>query len=339
MKFNIFIILVSFILVTSCTSQTQPVYQNTSGKTVPSFFKMLAWRFKRMWNSSDTTLNYPILKPDIDYLQKNHTEQTITWLGHSTLLLQVGGKNILTDPILTNQASPVSWAGPKRVVPSALSLHQLPPIDYVFISHNHYDHLDVQSVKFISDNLGRDGQSTQFFVPKGLKTWFLKLKIKNVREFDWWQSLNQGNWTIHATPVQHHSGRGLFDMNKTLWAGWSIQYKNFKFFFAGDTGYSSDFKTIGNRLGPFNLAAIPIGAYSPRKLMKITHVSPEEALQIHLDIGSKHSIAIHWGTFADLTDEPLSEPPQRLRQALINRFIPLKSFESLKHGETRIFQF
>jgi len=339
------LIVISVLFIASCASNQPPnsdhyqnriTYENTSGDNGPDFLKVVAWRLKRMWNKSESTIDYPVVQPDVDFLYDNNTLSTITWLGHSTLLLQLGKMNVLTDPNLSDTASPVSWAGPERVVPSALLLEQLPPIDYVFISHNHYDHLDKTSIKYISEHLGRKNKKPHFFVPLGLKYWFTEQGVENVTEMDWWETVHHSDWIIHATPVHHYSGRGLFDKNKTLWVGWSIQYKNFKFFFVGDTAYSRDFKDIGKKLGPFDLAAIPIGGYSPRELMKSSHASPEEALQIHLDIGAKRSIGIHWGTFLGLTDEPLDEPPKRLKQALIDKVIPLIAFEILKHGETRI---
>jgi L-ascorbate metabolism protein UlaG (beta-lactamase superfamily) len=319
--------------------QNIKTYKNTSGDNGPDLLQVILWRLKRIWYENDYTINYSVIQPDVDFLHNNDTEPTVTWLGHSTLLLQLGKMNILTDPNLSDTASPVSWAGPERVVPPALSLEQLPSIDYIFISHNHYDHLDKTSIKYISEHLGRKSKKPHFFVPLGLKDWFTEQGVENVTEMDWWETVNHGDWIINATPVHHHSGRGLFDKNKTLWTGWSIQYKKFKFFFAGDTAYSRDFKDIGEKLGPFDLAAIPIGGYSPRELMKSAHASPEEALQIHLDIGAKRSIGIHWGTFSGLTDEPLDEPPKRLKQALINKAMPLEVFEILKHGETRSLLF
>lgn len=338
-------IIVTTCIATSCANQQMSrtfhdegrmAYQNTSGGDGPDLFGVIAWRLKRLFEKSHATVNFPVVQPDVDLLNSNNTLPVITWLGHSTLLLQINNTNILTDPNLSDTASPVSWAGPERIVPSALTLEQLPPIDYVFISHNHYDHLDETSIKYIAQHLAPEGKKTHFFVPAGLKDWFTEQGVENVTEMDWWQAASHGEWTIHATPVHHHSGRGLFDKNKSLWAGWSIQYRYFKFFFAGDTAYSHDFKDIGKKLGPFDLAAIPIGGYSPRGLMKSAHVSPEEALQIHLDIRARRSIAIHWGTFLELTDEPLDEPPTRLKQALIDKAVPLESFEILKHGETRM---
>ena len=338
-------IVINVLFIASCASnqsfnsshyQNRITYENTYGDNGPDFLKVVAWRLKRMWNKSESTIDYPVAQADVDFLYNNNTLSTITWLGHSTLLLQLGKLNILTDPHLSDTASPISWAGPVRIVPSAVSLEQLPPIDYVFISHNHYDHLDKTSIKYISEHLGRNSKKTHFFVPLGLKAWFTDQGVKNVTEMNWWESAHHKDWIIHATPVHHHSGRELFDKNESLWVGWSIQYKNFKFFFAGDTAYSRDFKDIGKKLGPFDLAAIPIGGYSPRELMKSAHVSPEEALQIHIDIGAKRSIGIHWGTFSGLTDEPLDEPPKRLKRALLDKAIPLSTFGILKHGETRI---
>ena len=153
-------------------------------------------------------------------------------------------------------------------------------------------------------------------------------------ELDWWESHQVGNWKYHAVPVQHWSRRGLLDTNKVLWAGWVVEAPDKRLFFAGDTGYSKDFKDIGNRFKSMDLSLIPIGAYAPRWFMKDMHCSPEEAVQIHLDVNSKQSIGMHWGTFLNLTDEPLDEPPVRLQKAVQSKGLNPETFITLKHGET-----
>ena len=188
----------------------------------------------------------------------------ITWLGHATLLLRVAGVNVLTDPHLTGRASPLSWVGPKRRVPPALTFAQLPRIDAVVISHNHYDHLDRESVERLNSQAGGP---PRFFVPLGLKAWFKDLGIENVVELDWWDRRDYMGLSIHFTPTRHFSGRTPFDLNETLWGGWVVAAPDFRFYFAGDTAYSGNFKDIGRRLGPFDLAAIPISAYEPRWFM------------------------------------------------------------------------
>lgn len=216
-------------------------------------------------------------------------------------------------------------------MPPGVALEELPAIDIVVISHDHYDSLDKGSIVRLYERDG--GKSTRFFVPLGFKDWFADLGISNVVELDWWDYHDEGGLKIAAVPVHHWSQRGLISQNKTLWAGWVITSPNFRFFFCGDTGYTPIFKEIGSRLGPFDLSAIPIGAYEPRWFMRYHHISPEEAVQVHLDIRSRTSVAIHWGTFI-LTDEPLDEPPQRLERALEERGLPREAFLVLAHGQT-----
>ena len=251
---------------------------------------------------------------------------TVTWLGHSTVLIQYRGISVLTDPIFSNRASPVSFAGPKRVTKPAVTIAQLPPIDFVVISHNHYDHLDISSVKQL-------GNKPTWLVPLRNKQWFTAIGIENVVEFDWWDEYRHDAVKVTATPSQHWTARTLFDRDKVLWAAWSFQIDDFKFWFAGDTGYNDiQFKQIGEKLGPFDLGIIPIGGYEPRWFMKDVHVNPEEAVEIHRDVRSRFSVGVHWGTFP-LTAEPIDQPPQRLREA--TRDLQDSEFVPLAVGESR----
>jgi len=312
---------------------TQHGFRNTTHCEPPDFFDFLKWRWQRLFKKipSSGTYHFPLAQNDPGFLKSNREKTTLTWIGHATVLLQLKGKNILTDPHFSNRASPVQWAGPKRIVPPGLSMEDLPPIDWVVISHDHYDSLDKQTIRNLYGREG--GTETLFFVPSGLKTWFHRLGIRRVIEMDWWNRHKEGALSITAVPVQHWSKRSPFSRNTTLWAGWVIHSDDFRFFFCGDTGYAPLFKEIGKKLGPFQLSAIPIGAYEPRWFMRYHHVSPEEALQIHLDIGSEKSVAIHWGTFM-LTDEPLDEPPKRLEKALREKCLSEEDFVVLGHGET-----
>jgi len=219
------------------------------------------------------------------------------------------------------------------VVPPGLAFENLPDIDMVVISHDHYDALDKPTILKLYQRKG--GADTVFVVPLGFKSWFHDLGIRNVVELDWWEAHRQKGLTATAVPVQHWSKRSMFSRNKTLWAGWVVRSERFRFFFCGDSGYTPHFKEIGARMGPFDLAAIPIGAYEPRWFMKQHHMNPEEALQVHADIKAKKSIGIHWGTFI-LTDEPLDEPPQKLGAALQQKKNPAPDFTVLKHGETLV---
>jgi N-acyl-phosphatidylethanolamine-hydrolysing phospholipase D len=226
-----------------------------------------------------------IKQPDPNQIQ-------ITWIGHSTFLIQVEGINILTDPIFSERCSPISFLGVKRL-----------------------------------------GDRPTYFVPLGLAKWFKKRKINNVVELDWWQSSSFHSLNFHSVPLQHFSGRTLFDRNETLWSGWVIESQLGKIFFAGDTGHSPVFKDIGDRFGPIQISMIPIGAYRPRWFMSPVHTDPPEAIRILKDTRSEQAIATHWGTFK-LSDEPLGEPPIYLRKALKENGIDEGQFIIIKFGET-----
>ena len=273
----------------------------------------------------------PLAENDPAYLRANRTDSTLTWVGHSTFLLQHKGVNILTDPHFGLRASPVSFAGPKRLVPPGLALADLPPIDIVVISHNHYDHLDRYTVRTLA-KLQADNPPT-WYVPLKQKAWFDSLGVPNVVELDWWESAETADWSVTAVPVKHWTSRTPWDRNKVLWAGWVLETDAFTFAHIGDSGYSSDFKAIGDRFGPIDLAAVPIGAYLPRWFMQAAHMDPDEAVQVHRDLQAKRSVAMHWGTFV-LTDEPVEDPPKRLNAALRAAGISASEFSVLQHGET-----
>jgi N-acyl-phosphatidylethanolamine-hydrolysing phospholipase D len=314
---------------------TQNGFKNVYEYEEHGFWDLLKWRRERAKKEipGPQRYNFPLAKNDPNFLRQNRDRNTVTWIGHATVLLQMEGYNILTDPHFSKRTSPVQWAGPERVAPLGLALDDLPPIDIVIISHDHFDSLDEQSIKKLRQRPG--GEKTRFYVPLGLKNWFATRGVDNVFEMDWWDRLQDEDIEIIAVPVQHWSKRSMFSRNKTLWAGWVIKTDAFRFIFVGDTGYTPHFKEIGEKLGPFDLAAIPIGAYEPRWFMARHHVNPAESVQIHKDIGSKKSVAIHWGTFI-LTDEPLDEPPKKLAAALQENQIPAEDFLVLKHGQTII---
>jgi N-acyl-phosphatidylethanolamine-hydrolysing phospholipase D len=274
---------------------------------------------------------FPSERPDLVFLHGNRQQPTLTWLGHATFLLQLAGLNILTDPHLSPRASPFQNVGPLRWMPPPLAFHELPHIDLVLLSHNHYDHLDRPTVERLRR---QPGGEPKFMVPLGLKSWFTRLGVRNVHELDWWQSFAQEDLTLTFTPVQHWSARTTWDRNRSLWGGWRLDHPELSFFFAGDTGYSADFADTYERLGPVDLAALPIGAYEPRWFMQVMHVNPEEAVRIHFDLHARQSVAMHWGTFV-LTDEPLDEPPHRLRRALTAQQLTENDFWIMRHGEMR----
>jgi L-ascorbate metabolism protein UlaG (beta-lactamase superfamily) len=273
----------------------------------------------------------PRVQPEVAFLQANATEPTLTWLGHASVLLQVGSYNILTDPNLSERASPVSFYGPKRHAAPGLDFEQLPHIDLVLISHNHYDHLDVASIKRLA---AQRGGPPMFVVPLGLEKWMRENGVGNVVELDWWDRIGKGSLDIFLVPVQHWSQRTLWDRNKTLWGGFYVRHRTLSFVFTGDTGYSQDFSDIKKRLGAPDFAAIPIGAYEPRWFMGKQHVDPAEAVKIHQDLGARHSLGVHWGVF-ELTDESLDEPPRALAAAREKAGLNPEQFFVLKLGETR----
>jgi L-ascorbate metabolism protein UlaG (beta-lactamase superfamily) len=215
------------------------------------------------------------------------------------------------------------------VTPPGLRFEDLPPVHLVLISHDHYDHLDVATVQRLDT-----AHRPKFLVPLGLKAWFAELGITDVEELDWWQSRTERGLTLTAVPAQHFSSRTLWDRNRRLWCGWTVTGHERRFFFAGDTAYNTVFKEIGARLGPFDLAAIPIGAYLPPVIMRASHTTPDEALQILEDVRGRSMVPIHWGTF-DLADEPLEEPPRQLQVDAERRGLAPDRVWLFKHGETR----
>jgi N-acyl-phosphatidylethanolamine-hydrolysing phospholipase D len=253
---------------------------------------------------------------------------TVTWVGHATLLVQMDGVTFLTDPIWSDTASPVGWAGPRRFVPPGVDLAALPPIDFVVISHSHYDHLDLPTLQRLSNG------HTRFLVPLRLGEALAAAGVGPVQELDWWDHLAIGAVTIHCVPTQHWSQRAVFDNDRTLWSGWAVVGASRRFYFAGDTGYFPGFAEIGRRLGPFDLAAVPIGAYAPPAMMRMHHMNPEEAVQAGLDLGGHRILGMHYGTF-ELTDEPLDEPPRRFHADGERRGLDLDRLWTPAVGETR----
>ena len=303
-------------------------YTNPSGKTnSKNFSAMLKWGWERRGQKVET-YDFPQAKPDFEAINKNE-DLLITWIGHASFLYQNNDLNILLDPHCTNRASPFSFAGPERYTPPGMTVEQFPNIDVVTISHNHYDHLDYKTVTEISKKF----PNALFLVPLGLQKWFEDNDIKNVIELDWWESKTVKNTVITFAPVQHWSARGLFDRNESLWGAWHFNSPKHSFIHLGDTGYSDDFKNIFKELGPVNLAAIPIGAYEPRWFMKFSHMNPDEAVMAFKDLNADQAIGMHWGTFI-LTDEKVTEPPEKLEIALSNNKIDSSKFITLKHGQT-----
>jgi N-acyl-phosphatidylethanolamine-hydrolysing phospholipase D len=274
----------------------------------------------------------PWVKTDAAALRANADEATLTWIGHASFLMQLAGRNVLFDPQFSERASPVQFAGPRRIVPLPIELEELPRIDVVAISHNHYDHLDAATVKRLAA-MSQGGPL--FLVPLGLAQWFRDHGMERVVELDWWQAHSEGGLVFTLVPAQHWSKRTLWDANRTLWGGWSVAGGGLNILHTGDLGYSRDAIDIGERLGPFDLALIPIGAYAPRWFMKIHHLDVPEALQVRSDVRATAAIGMHWGTFEHLTDEPLDEPPAWLARERARLGLTPAQFDVMKVGETR----
>ncbi|MDX1802600.1 MAG: MBL fold metallo-hydrolase [Alcanivorax sp.] len=277
--------------------------------------------------------SFPLRQPDPQRLREPGAQPQLTWIGHSTFLFQFRGWNLITDPVFGQRCSPVRFAGPKRAVPPALTIDQLPAINAVLVSHNHYDHLDRDSVCQLQQRFGND---IVWFVPLGVADWLRRLGVQRIIELGWWQSEFHGQVEAFCLPAQHFSGRGAGDHNRSLWCSWRLQFPDFSFYFAGDTGYAPLFREIGDLFGPTDLALLPIGAYEPRWFMSPVHVNPEEAVRIHCDLGAKQSVAMHWGTFI-LTDEPMDAPPKALARALEEQNVDASCFRVPQHGETLVF--
>ena len=319
------------------------VFKNLVSGFYPSLLNFLAWKLKNgaddedgMYEEEDYQPNVVI--PDMDDLWHPPLEQVVTtWVGHSTFLIQMGGLNFLTDPHFGGYCAPVEAKEYLRQSPPGLRIDQLPRIDAVLISHDHYDHLDRQSLKALAAyNRSAYDEDLPIICPTGLARLLKKWGLPSITELSWGDTLDFGDRsksTITALPAQHGSGRGLFDHNKTLWCGYLLDSGKNRVAFLGDTGYAPFFSWIGERYPGIDLALIPIGAYRPNWFMKSIHLHPNEALQVHKDLKAKQSVAMHWGTFL-MGDEPVSEPRVFLLRALVTAKLPKSALRTLGFGET-----
>jgi len=298
-------------------------YKNTNGKSIDkSLSELLEWRLSR----DKPVLSKIEISNSWQEIINNKNTNFAIWIGHSTFLINLNGVYILTDPIFSDRASPLKNIGPKRLIEPAININEIPKVDIVTISHNHYDHLDIKSLKIIANKFPQ----AKFLVPVGDKKLLEKNNIDNIFEFQWWDTMSINDIDITFTPVQHWSARGIFDRNKSLWGGWYFNAHGLNLFHAGDSGYSKDFVEIKNNLGAPDLAFIPIGAYDPEWFMSESHMNPEEAVKVSLDLNAKQSIGMHWGTFT-LTSEDTIDP--------FNRVNSLKNhnLKTIKPGEYLIF--
>lgn len=252
-----------------------------------------------------------------------------TFIGHASFLLQVGGRCILVDPVWSKRASPLSFAGPPRVRAPGQRLEDLPGCDLLLVSHNHYDHLDLSSLRQI-----RRRWSPPALTGLGNARHLAKAGIRGATELDWWQSTEMSGLRVTYVPAQHFSARTPWDRNRSLWGGFVIEADGACVYFAGDSGWCPYFAEIGRRFPRIDLALLPIGAYAPRFFMRTQHMDPEEAVMAHRALGARRSIGMHFGTFAGLTDEAIEEPETRLAAARVAQGVAADAFATLPFGAT-----
>jgi L-ascorbate metabolism protein UlaG (beta-lactamase superfamily) len=253
-----------------------------------------------------------------------------TLINHSTVLVQMDRTNILTDPVWSDRVGPLSGVGPKRKRSPGVRFEDLPKIHVVLISHNHYDHLDLPTLKRLWDE-----HQPIFVVPLGVRELLIRAGIPKVRELDWWRALPGSPWVkVTAVPAQHFSNRGLCDRDRTLWAGYVVSGRAGHVYFAGDTGYGPFFKEIAERFSPIRLALLPIGAFRPRWFMRPVHIDPKEAVLAQQDLGATTGMGIHFGTFQQ-ADDGMDEPKRRLERVMKRKKIDPERFWTLENGEGR----
>lgn len=335
-------LILSFILVAlpSCASTREKKlsdhfdgkkYFNPTlvGKFYPGFsdvFRMLR-EPKIPWPKTAENKAVPRLNEDL-----GRDGVGITFVNHATFLIQLPGLTILTDPVWSKRVSPLSWAGPKRIREPGVKIEDLPKVDLILISHNHYDHFDKETLRQLNKRF-----APKVMVPVGDKELAESIGLKDVTELDWWQDVVVGeNVRITFAPTQHSSARTPFDKDESLWGSYLIQSGKRSIYFGGDAGYSSHYSEIKKRLGSPDIALLGIGAYLPRWFMQPLHMDPTEAVVAHKDLGAKLSIAMHYGTF-QLSAEGFDQPLVDLQKALTKEKIPPGSFISLLEGETRVF--
>jgi len=252
----------------------------------------------------------------------------VTFVNHSTFLIQMQGLNILTDPVWSERASPVTFAGPRRMRPPGIRLEDLPEIDIILLTHNHYDHLDINTLAILAERF-----NPEIFTPLGVGKYLEDRNIVSVTEMDWWdEATSQTGLKVICTPAQHFSGRGMFDRDRTLWSGFAIETENGNIYYAGDTGFGDFFNEISDRLAPVRMAFLPIGAYKPQWFMSPIHTSPADAVKFHKILNSPYSIGMHFGTFP-LADDGMADPENDLRTAMEKEGVDSASFIVPEEGE------
>jgi L-ascorbate metabolism protein UlaG (beta-lactamase superfamily) len=309
------------------------IFANTSGEEAKGVIDVLKWQLQFARALWPREVQNTRCDPVVEAVESDKVG--LHFINHSSFLIQLGPINILVDPVFSERTSPVQWLGPRRVRRPGFPKEQLPRIDLVLLSHNHYDHMDMPFLQWLSDR-----QECTFLVALGDGKLMFDAGITKVHEFDWWESftfgVGQDAMTCTFTEVQHFSGRSVHDRNRSLWGGWMIDSPQGRIYFAGDTGAGPHFKTTTEKLGAPDLSLLPIGAYEPRWFMRNVHMNPDDAVRAHLELESKLSVGMHWGTF-QLTDEAIDQPEIDLAAAIQSRRLTPDSFLLLEPGERRVF--
>ncbi|WP_199615407.1 MBL fold metallo-hydrolase [Paenibacillus alkalitolerans] len=300
-------------------------YENPDGPpVVRTFADLRRWRRERREKVKDLSYRVPNVEPNVEWLRGNRSECSVTAVGHATFLIQTGGLNVITDPVWAER-----MGFERRLSPPGLKLDEIPPIDVVLISHGHYDHLHLGSLRRLP------GDFTAF-VPEGLGRWFRRRGFRRVREFSWWEEASVENVSFAFVPAKHWTRRTPWDTNTSHWGGWVISGGNSRLYFAGDSGYWSGFAEIGERFPGIDLALLPIGAYEPEWFMSESHMSPEEAVRVFADVGARTFVPMHYDTFR-LADDTPREALQRLEAEWKRRGLAKDKLWVLPLGETRLW--
>lgn len=312
-----------------------PVESELSGRGFGAFFRWQMERLRRGGPRRPPPERLPIVASDFAHPRAPAGEVRVTWIGHASFLVQIAGANLLVDPVWSMRASPVPWAGPARIVRPGVSFDDLPPIDAVLITHDHYDHLDARTVRRI---VRRYGDEVHWLAPLGHAAWLSARGVRTITELDWHHAteLPAGEGlTVTALPAQHWTQRSARSRNQRLWCSWALAGADgARVYLAGDSGWFDGYGAIGAEHGPFEVSILPIGAYAPRWFMRPFHMSPEEAVDAWLALGARGSfVPMHWGTFI-LSDEPVLEPPDRLRREWLARGLSHELLRIPAHGET-----
>ena len=300
---------------------------------------LLRWQWERLTKGTPPSPppgSFPLATPDVARPRAAAGEIRVTWVGHATFLVQAGGLNLLTDPLWSRRASPTQRFGPARFQPPGVAFDDLPEIDAVLLSHDHYDHLDEGTVRRLHE---RFGERLRWITPLAYREWFGGVGVRAVTELDWWDETEiaseAGPVRVVCAPAQHWTRRRMREMNDRLWGSFALFLPGGRrIYFGGDSGYFRGYREIGARLGPFDAVMLPVGAYEPRWFMAPAHMNPEEAVRAYGDLGGRGAfVAMHWGTFR-LTDEDPLEPPVRTRRAWEQAGRPPEDLKILRHGET-----